>query len=163
MLPKCYNVDTIKEGRITTMKNNTFDKAKAPKKKSNKKWYIINGKKYSYYIWALPLLPFVVLYDTLEERANKRRVWSAERATKVLNHVLPKVLEWVEEDKAYYYCMDWGTSDLWRKAKHRDRKWARKWEYDLRDFIKDGYENENYSKSVEKDYCDTWVKFEERT
>ena len=144
------------------MKNNTFDKAKAPKKQSNKKWYIINGKKYSCYIWALPLLPFVILYDTLEERANKRRVWSAERATKVLNHVLPKVLERVEEDKAYYYCMDWGTSDLWRKAKRRDRKWARKWEYDLRDFIKDGYENENYSKSVEKDYCDTWVKFEER-
>ena len=144
------------------MKNNTFDKAKETKKKSNKKWYIINGKKYSYYIWALPLLPFVILYDTLEERANKRRVWSAERATKVLNYVLPKVLEWVEEDKAYYYCMDWGTSDLWRKAKRRDRKWARKWEYDLRDFIKDGYENENYSKSVEKDYCDTWVKFEER-
>ena len=144
------------------MKHHTFDKAKAPKKKSNKKRSIINGKKYSYYIWALPLLPFVILYDTLEERANKRRVWSAERATKVLNYVLPKVLEWVEEDKAYYYCMDWGTSDLWRKAKRRDRKWARKWEYDLRDFIKDGYENENYSKSVEKDYCDTWVKFEER-
>ena len=144
------------------MKNNTFDKAKAPKKKSNKKGYIIDGKKYSYYIWALPLLPFVVLYDALEERANKRRVWSAERATKVLNYVLPKVLEWVEEDKAYYYCMDWGTSDLWRKAKRRDRKWARKWEYDLRDFIKEGYENENYSKSVEKDYYDTWVKFEER-
>ena len=144
------------------MKNNTFDKAKVPKKKNSKKWYIINGKKYSYYIWALPLLPFVILYDTLEERANKRRVWSAERATKVLNYVLPKVLEWVEEDKAYYYCMDWGTSDLWRKAKHRDRKWARKWEYDLRDFIKDGYENENYSKIVEKYYCYTWVKFEER-
>ena len=98
------------------MKNNTFDKAKETKKKSNKKWYIINGKKYSYYIWALPLLPFVVLHDALEERADKRR----------------------------------------------DRKWARKWEYDLRDFIKDGYENENYSKSVEKDYYDTWVKFEER-
>ena len=144
------------------MKNNTFDKAKALKKKSNKKWYIINGKKYSYYIWELHLLPFVVLYDALEERADKRRVWSAERATKVLNHVLPNVLEWVEEDKAYYYCMDWGTSDLWRKAKYRDRKWARKWEYDLRDFIKEGYENEHYSKSVEKDYSDTWVKFEER-
>jgi hypothetical protein len=89
-------------------------------------------------------------------------VWSAERATKVLNHVLPKVLEWVEEDKAYYYCMDWGTSNLWRGAKRTDRKWAQKWQYQLRDFIKEGYENELYSKSVEKDYYDTWVKFEER-
>lgn len=143
------------------MKNNTFDKAKKTKK-NTKKWYIINGKKYSYHIWALPLLPFVILYDTLEERANKHRVWSAERATKVLNHVLPKVLEWVEEDKAYYYCMGWSTSNLWRGAKRIDRKWANKWQYQLRDFIKEGYENEHYSKSVEKDYCDTWVKFEER-
>lgn len=141
--------------------NNTFDKAKETK--SNKKpWYIIRGKRYSYYVWALPLVPFVTLYDVMSQRADKRRVWSAERATKVLNHVLPKVLEWVEEDKAYYYCMDWGTSNLWRGAKRIDRKWARKHEYKLRDFIKEGYENEHYSKSVEKDYCDTWVKFEER-
>ena len=143
------------------MKNNTFDKAKEPKK-NNKKWYIINGKRYSYYVWALPLVPFITLYDVMSQRADKRRVWSAERATKVLNHVLPKVLEWVEEDKAYYYCMDWGTSNLWRSAKLSDRKWANKWQYQLRDFIKEGYENEHYSKSVEKDYYDTWVKFAER-
>lgn len=143
------------------MKNNTFDKAKEPKKNS-KKWYIINGKRYSYYIWVLPLVPFVTLYDVMSQRADKRRVWSIERATKVLDHVLPKVLEWIEEDKAYYYCMDWGTSDLWRNAKRIDRKWARKWEYQLRDFIKEGYENKHYSKSVEKDYYDTWVKFAER-
>ena len=141
--------------------NNTFDKAKETK--SNKKpWYIINGKRYSYYVWALPLVPFVTLYDVMSQKADKRRVWSAERATKVLNHVLPKVLEWVEEDKAYYYCMDWGTSNLWRGAKRADRKWTQKWQYQLRDFIKEGYENELYSKSVEKDYYDTWVKFEER-
>ena len=141
--------------------NNTFDKAKETK--SNKKrWYVINGKRYSYYIWALPLVPFVILCDALSQKANERRVWSAERATKVLNHVLPKMLEWVEEDNAYYYCMDWGTSGLWEKAKRIDRKWARKWRYQLRDFIKEGYENENYSKSVEEDYYETWVKFEER-
>ena len=143
------------------MKNNTFDKAKETKT-NKKKWYIINGKRYSYYVWALPLVPFVTLYDVLSQRADKRRVWSTERATKVLNHVLPKVLEWVEEDKAYYYCMDWGTSNLWRGAKRSDRKWTQKWQYQLRDFIKEGYENELYSKSVEKDYYDTWVKFEER-
>lgn len=141
--------------------NNTFDKAKKTKK-NTKKWYIINGKRYSYYVWALPLVPFVALYDVMSQRADKRRVWSAERATKVLNHVLPKVLEWVEEDKAYYYCMDWGADNLWRGAKRSDRKWANKWRYQLRDFIKEGYENEHYSKSVEKDYYDTWVKFEER-
>lgn len=141
--------------------NNTFDKAKETK--SNKKpWYIINGKRYSYYIWALPLVPFVTLYEKIDDWADSRRVWSAERATKVLNHVLPKVLEWVEEDKAYYYCMEWGTSNLWRGAKRIDRKWTHKHEYKLREFIREGYENEHYNKSVEQDYYETWVKFEER-
>lgn len=143
------------------MKNNTFDKAKEIKT-NKKRWYVINGKRYSYYIWALPLLPFVIVYDVLSQQADKRRVWNTERATKVLNHVLPKVVEWVEEDKAYYYCMNWGTGNLWRKAKRIDRKWARKYEHKLRDFIKEGYENEHYSKSVEKDYYDTWVKFMEK-
>lgn len=141
--------------------NNTFDEAKKPKT-NKKRWYVINGKRYSYYIWALPLVPFVTLYDVMSQRADKRRVWSEERATKVLNHVLPKVLEWIEEDKAYYYNMDWGTSKLWRCAKRIDRKWARKYEYKLWHFIQEGYENEHYSKSVEKDCYDTWVKFEER-
>ena len=140
-----------------------FDKAKTHQENKNKKkWYIINGKRYTYCILALPLVPFVTLYDVMSQRADKRRVWSAERATKVLNHVLPRVLDWVEEDKTYYYCMDWGTSNLWRGAKRIDRKWAQKWQYRLRDFIKEGYENEHYSKSVEKDYYDTWVKFTER-
>ena len=146
MTPKMLYCRYSKGRENNTMKNNTFDKAKEPK--SNKKrWYVINGKKYSYYVWAMPLVPFVTLYDVMSQQADKRRVWSAERATK---------------DKAYYYCMDWGTSNLWRGAKRTDRKWAQKWQYQLRDFIKEGYENEHYSKSVEKDYYDTWIKFEER-
>lgn len=140
-----------------------FDKAKTQQENKNKKkWYIINGKRYTYCILALSLVPFVTLYDVMSQRADKRRVWSAERATKVLNHVLPKVLDWVEEDKTYYYNMDWGTSNLWRGAKRTDRKWAQKWQYQLRDFIKEDYENEHYVKSIETDYYDTWVKFEER-
>lgn len=144
------------------MKNNTFDKAKAKSKSTKKKWYVINTKKYSYYLWALPLVPFVELYDRVNDYCYERRVWSAERATKVLDHVLPKVLEWVEEDKAYYYCMDWGTSNLWRGAKRIDRKWAYKWEVQLQQFIRDGYTNSNYIKSEEKDFYEIWIKFEER-
>ena len=139
-----------------------FDKAKK-EKKNKRKWYIINGKKYSYYIWALPIIPFVLLVDKIQEEASKRRVWSEKRATKILDYVLPQVLEWVEEDNAFYYCMQWGVSSLWRKARRRDRKWAFKFDWRLHNFIKDGYENAEYTKSIDKDYDDTWVKFVEKT
>ena len=138
-----------------------FDKAKI-EKKNKRKWYIINGKKYSYYIWALPIIPFVLLVDKIQEEASKRRVWNEERATKVLDYVLPQVLEWVEEDKAFYYCMQWGPSHMWRKARRRDRKWAFKFDWRLQRYVKDGYENADYTKTVEQDYDDTWVKFVEK-
>lgn len=141
----------------------TFDSAKNKKTTNKRPWYIVNTKKYSVYVWGLPLLPIVWVMDAYKQWADKRRVWDTDRATRVLDHVLPKVLEWVEEDKAFYYCMNyWDTSNLWRSAKRIDREWARKWEYQLRDFIKEGYENKDYTKTVEKDYCDTWVKFAER-
>ena len=128
-------------------------------KQSRKKWWIINGKKYSYYIWALPLIPFVLLYDKISDYLYARRVWSEEKATKVLDRVLPHVLEWVEEDDAYYYCMDWGYSSLWRKAPLTMRKWARKFSYNLHQFIKNGYQKDGYEKTIEGDRYETWIKF----
>ena len=141
-----------------------FDKAKTVEKKYRRKWYEIQGKKYTYYIWALPILPLVLLVDKIKDYRYNRRVWSEEKATKVLDYVLPQVLEWVEEDKAFYYSMEWGHSQLWRKARRRDCKWAYKFAYQLHKFIQNGYENAEYVKTVEKDnYGETWVKFVEKT
>lgn len=141
----------------------TFDKAKEKKEAPRRKWYEIQGKKYTYYIWSIPLVPIVTLIDKCQEWASKRRVWSEDKATKVLDLVLPKVVEWVEEDKAFYYCMEWGTRKLWATAPRKYRKWAYKFEYQLRNFIRDGYENADYVKTIEKDYYETWVKFAEKT
>ena len=141
-------------------KTKDFSYAKTrQEKQSRKKWWIINGKKYSYYIWALPLIPFVLLYDKISDYLYARRVWSEEKATKVLDRVLPHVLEWVEEDDAYYYCMDWGYSSLWRKAPLTMRKWARKFSYNLHQFIKNGYQKDGYEKTIEGDRYETWIKF----
>lgn len=128
-------------------------------KQSRKKWWIINGEKYSYYIWALPFIPFVLLYDKISDYLYARRVWSEEKAIKVLDHVLPHVLEWVEEDDAYYYCMDWGYSNLWRTAPLTMRKWARKFGFNLHQFIKTNYQKDGYEKTIEGDRYETWVKF----
>ena len=142
------------------MKN--FDKAKKQNKSNNKKWYILHTKKYSYYIWALPLLPFVILIDYIKDWYYNRLIWSNERAIKVLNKALPKIIEWVEEDKSFYYCMDWGTSQLYNRAPFFSRKWARKFAWKLHRFIKEEFEIEGYKKSIETDnYEEVWVRFSE--
>ena len=142
------------------MKN--FDKAKKQNKSNNKKWYILHTKNYSYYIWALPLLPFVILVDYIKHWYYNRLIWSNERAIKVLNKALPKIIEWVEEDKSFYYCMDWGTSQLYNRAPFFSRKWARKFAWKLHRFIKEEFEIEGYKKSIETDnYEEVWVRFSE--
>ena len=140
-----------------------FDKAKQIKKTKVRKWWFVRVGKYTVYFWAIPLLPFALLVDGIKEYNYKRRVWDEKIATKVLDKVLPQVLEWVEDDKAYYYCMEWGISSLWRKAPRRYRKWADKFAFDLQRYIRDGYENADYIKEIEVDGCfETWVKFTEK-
>ena len=144
-------------------KTKDFSYAKTrQEKQSRKKWWIINGKKYDYYIWALPAVPFIVLYDEINDYLYKRRVWDEVKATKVLNYILPHILEWSEEDNAYYYCMDWGHYILWGKAPFTMRKWTIKFSVNLHQFIKDGYQPKGYEKTVENDGYETWIKFEKR-
>lgn len=137
----------------------TFDNAKT---KRNKKWYVIKIKDYVFYIWLLPLFPFVFALEKLNNWRYNRLKWNEEKATKILNKTLPKCLDWVAEDKAFYYCMGWQDNGLWTKAPLFHRKWVKKFKYELHQFIKNGYENANYIKTVEEDYYDTWIKFTEK-
>ena len=139
-----------------------FDKAKVPKKKNKKKWWIVHTKRNSYHIIALPLIPFCELYDKARDYASSRRVWSDTKAVTVLNAVLPHLLEWSEEDQAFYYCMDWGESALWKFAPRRYRKWTRKFKYKLHQFILDKYEHPQYKKIIENECYECWVKFIEK-
>ena len=141
----------------------TFDNAKTKTKaKRNKKWYVIKIKDYVFYIWLLPLFPFVFALEKLNNWRYNRLKWTEKKATKILDKILPNCLDWVAEDKAFYYCMSWQDSILWRKAPLFHRKWVKKFNYKLHQFIKNGYENVNYIKTVEKDYYDTWIKFTEK-
>ena len=140
------------------MKN--FNKAK--NNRPRRKWYTIRIKNYNFYLWGLPFVPFVFFNDYIKDRRYKRLEWSEVRASRVLTKVLPSVLEWVEEDNAFYYCMDWDTSHLWRKCRRGDRAWAKKYAYKMRSYLQDAYTHSNYVKTVESDGYDTWIKFEEK-
>ena len=143
------------------MKN--FDNAKKVKKPLGPVFRTKNFCVYWYEIPLLPLLPFVALYRAYNNWKYSSMVWDEKIATKVLDKTLPSVLEWVEEDGAFYYGMEWWSSNLWRKAPRRYRKWAKKFERELHRFIKDGYENADYEKSIDiVNYDEVWVKFVER-
>jgi hypothetical protein len=132
-------------------------------KRKDRPWYIVRTKNYETYLWGLPFLPITVASKAIKDWAYRRRVWDDDKAKKALDHILPHKLEWVEEDKAYYYCMDWSFYNLHKYAPFYLKKWAAKFDYGLHHYIAFDYEKEGYIKTVEKDdYGDTWIKFEKR-
>lgn len=143
---------------------NTFDEAKKknrPKREGFKVRFNFLGEEF--YVNPL-LIPVALVVGTVEYIDNKyyqSLEWSDEKATKLLDKRLGKVLEYVPQDDAYYFCMGWGSSYLTDKAPFGMRRWARKYYFEVKNFIRDGYTNPHYTKTVEKDkYYDEWVKFE---
>lgn len=138
------------------MSKDIFEKAK---NKPKKPWYMVNTKNYQIPLWALPIAPFVIGISKLSDWFYGRIKWDERKATKVLNHVLPKILDYDKDESAYYYCMDWGTYILWDKAPLRYRCFAKKYHLSLHSFIKNGYMVKGYCKSVINDGYDEWVEF----
>lgn len=137
------------------MSKDIFEKAK---NKSKKSWYMVNTKNYQIPLWVLPITPFVIGISKLHDWFYDRIKWDERKATKVLNHVLPKILDYDKDEDAYYYCMDWGYN-LWHKAPLKYRCFAHKYYVQLHSFIKNKYVVKGYCKSVINDGYDEWVEF----
>ena len=138
------------------MSKDIFEKAK---NKPKKPWYMVNTKNYQISVWALPIAPIVISIDKLSNWFYDRIKWDERKATKVLNHVLPKILKYNKDEDAYYYCMGSGTYNLWYKAPLRYSCFTYKYEFQLHSFIKDKYMVIGYCKSVINDGYDEWVEF----
>lgn len=113
-------------------------------------------------IIACPIRPIYKLAVYTENKIDNRRKWSGEKAQKVLNKILPKVLDYVEEDNAFYYCMSWSEWGLVDNAPLVYYKWVKKFKYNLHDFIRNKYKNEDYEKTIENDGYGEWIKFTEK-
>ena len=155
----------ISEIRNEVIKMTKFDKAKkkVERNKKLKKFspYISIGN-YKVFVLILPIFPFIVVWEKLKDWNYQRMKWDEKKAIKILNYVLPKTLEWDEEDNAFYYCLEWSPSGFSNSARIIDKKWCKKFKYDLRDFIEKEYENPNYIKTIERDWEESWVKFVEK-
>ena len=76
-------------------------------KAHKKKWYVIGVGKYSCYIWSLPLVPFVWIYDKWKEYLWESCKWNEKMAAKVLDCALPHFLDYDAENNEYSYCSKW--------------------------------------------------------
>lgn len=138
------------------MSKDIFKKARS---KPKKPWYMVNTKNYQFPFWVTPLVPFVIGLSKLNDWLYDNIKWSEGKATKLLSHVLPKVVDYDKDENAYYYCMAWGTNMLWHKAPLRYKRFAKKYHQNLRSFIKEKYMAKGYVKSVINNGYEEWVEF----
>lgn len=127
------------------------------KKKQKRKWWLIDGKHYSYYIWAAPVVPFFELADYIKNRNYKKRVWDTEKASKVIDATLPHILEYDEEDDCYWLSFDWSPYLFEKHAPRHLRKWAHKFAYQVRAYVFEDYQKEGWVKTIDDE--DEWNKW----
>jgi hypothetical protein len=140
-----------------------FDKAFEPKRERKvKKTY-----RYKHFavnnILLVPIMYLAAAEDWLRHYFRKKRVWSDKRTERILAYAFPKVAEVIADEniltcafRNWHFCNTWCYRCRWW-----DRKYARKFDDDITDYLMKNFEMEGYTKTVEpEEYGEwTWVTF----
>ncbi len=140
----------------------SFEKARKREERKKSSWYIVRIGQYKCCFLLVPLIPIVRGWEKMENWKYKRLTWSEEKAQKILNYLLPKLISWDSDEERYFYNVR-GRLAWTKKSRPWHREWISKFELELQEFIKDKYENDKYIKLYEKDdWYNEWVYFVEK-
>ena len=147
---------------------NTFNEAKTKRtKKRNPLDFMavdFDMWDYSFHVNVLlvPLAIAVGCHRRMEDEYWRSLEWDEKKAEKLLDKRLGKILEWDEDNGAYWFNMNWNSSYLTYKAPFGMRAWARKYNNEVLKYLENGYHHPIYRKLTEVDcWGDKWLKFEE--
>ena len=137
-------------------------KKKAERKKCSP-WYIFEKGGWKCLFFLVLLIPFAKLSERIKTKKYNNLVRSEEKAKKVLDKTLPKVLAYDTKNDEYYFGTNWNVRALLVKhAPIRWRKWTDKFPSSLCKYLKDTYENKDYIKTIEEDFEGSWIIFKEK-
>lgn len=147
-----------------------FNEART-KAKRNKKRNLLDFMAVDFEMWGcgfhvnvllVPLAIAVGYHRHLKDEYWKSLEWDEKKAEKLLDKSLGKVLEWDEDNGAYWFCMNWNSRYLTDRAPFGMRTWARKFNNEVLKYLENGYHHPIYRKLAETDcWGDKWLKFEE--
>lgn len=150
------------------MKEFDFAKTKAMASKKNHKKFSFRIKwgKYEIFFLALPIAPFFIAWDRLNDWWYNKQEWNEQTAKKVLDYWLPYVLEWDEDWNGLYYSLEWHYYgyEIAKKVPFYLKAWANRYGFKLiHDYLQNSYEKDGYTKKVEVDiYNETYVYFKKK-
>lgn len=126
---------------------------KREKNKNKKKWWIIKTENYTIPIYFLPFAIFIIPFDKLKNYIYNSMTWNEEKAKKVLDKMLPRILEWNKEENHYWcHIRKYGWWYSQKRIPFYYKKWTNKFSYELKKYLIEKYELEYYTKEVLDDY-----------
>ena len=132
---------------------------KAMNKKENrfnaiKKWWDKNGYK----VMRVVLFPVwfgLKAKEKITSYLNSREEWSEERVKEILNYYIPRLADWDEEDKCFYFFDNGYGWSIGLAKKYLKRKDRRFWNIHngwnggkIRSYLIDEFELEGFEKEV---------------
>ena len=132
---------------------------KAMNKKENrfnaiKKWWNKNGYK----VMRVVLFPVwfgIKTKEKITSYLNSREEWSEERVKDILNYYVPRMADWDEEDKCFYFFDNGYGWSIGLAKKYLKRKDRRFWNIHngwsggkIRSYLIDEFELEGFEKEV---------------
>jgi hypothetical protein len=160
ILRNCGIINTESEGTTMT----TFEKTyrKAQQRRTNKtKCHHWKGYSFKYYI-VFPLVLVNYAWRSLNDFYTSKITWDPNRAKRVLDDTLPYILD--EEDGELVYSMTWSSFNFRRWAKLKDKRFCGIYVYNIREYLKEEYEIEGYTKALVDDDVNysCWVIFQKK-
>lgn len=118
------------------------------------KWWDKNGYKVLRVVF-FPVWGIEVARTKYNAWANTKQEWNEERAQEILNYYIPRVAEWDNEAKTFYFFdngMGWSMKRRRKTIKAKDRRF---WKvnagwggYKMRTYLIDNFELEGFTKEV---------------
>ena len=140
-------------------------KAMNKKKKEHtfRKWWNKNRYKIMRVIF-FPIWWSIKIKEKIKPYLTSKYKWDDNKAQEILNYYIPRIAEWDEEDKTFYFFDDgfgWGMKYNQKQLKFRDRKW---WKYNcdffggkIRSYLIENFELEGFTKEIGNCY-DGWTE-----
>lgn len=132
---------------------------KAMNKKENrfnaiKKWWDKNGYKVMRVV-LFPIWLGIKAKEKITSYLNSREEWSEERVKEILNYYVPRLADWNEEDKCFYFFDNGYGWSIGLAKKYLKRKDRRFWNVHhgwgggkIRSYLIDEFELEGFKKEV---------------
>ena len=132
---------------------------KAMNKKENrfnaiKKWWDKNGYKVMRVV-LFPIWLGIKAKEKITSYLNSREEWSEERVKEILNYYIPRLADWDEEDKCFYFFDNGYGWSIGLAKKYLKRKDRRFWNIyngwsggKIRSYLIDEFELEGFEKEI---------------